>query len=411
MDMLRKKHFLASPREEEDELLILKHRRQTIYFSTESLSLAICPTLVCNFRCPYCFESNQKDGAFMSTETRQRLIDWIRQHKGIERLTVEWYGGEPLLAFDTICQLTEKFKEFDLKYKAGLVTNGYLLTDDKIEKLNDLNISHIQITLDGPREVHDSRRFLEGGIPTFDRIVDNVTRLMDSDYAGTCDIRVNVDKYNFESYLNLRCSLMKQFEGKKLNVYHGYVHTPEGHDYEQHLCLNSDEWIALGLEMYHKYGEIPPVGIYPIPLTAGMCVASSNNGFLIGPDGELYKCWRDVGIKDRVAGNIHCDPPVTNPALQAQYLIGLDGYNDPECQKCPELPLCGGECRNKRLLNKLHGENVLLQCSVLKGHLPEYLEIYIDKLRSKELCSAMLAPGAAKENITGYRDISPTEVL
>ena len=106
----------------------------------------------------------------MTQKTMDRLVDFIKDYKDIRHLSVAWYGGEPLLAFDTICTLTGQFRNLGLTYeKAGLVNNGYLLDDEKINKLNDLMIASIQITLDGPREVHHTRRVLANGGPTFDR--------------------------------------------------------------------------------------------------------------------------------------------------------------------------------------------------------------------------------------------------
>ncbi|MBL7203352.1 MAG: radical SAM protein [Desulfobacteraceae bacterium] len=206
--LLREKLVLVEPGEEEEQLLAQQHRRQAACFDSSGLGLTICPTLRCNFRCPYCFESSQADVKTMSQKTQERLLDWIKQYKNIKNLDVSWYGGEPLLAFEAICELTGKFKALDLNFdNAGLITNGYLLDKDKISRLNDLKIADIQITLDGPREVHDSRRFLAGGGPTFDRILENVTNLMNSDYAGRCKIRINVDRQNVRNYLDLHSPL------------------------------------------------------------------------------------------------------------------------------------------------------------------------------------------------------------
>jgi uncharacterized protein len=41
--------------------------------------------------------------------------------------------GEPLLAFNRIVSLTRKMQALGLKYKAGIITNGYLLTEDIAE--------------------------------------------------------------------------------------------------------------------------------------------------------------------------------------------------------------------------------------------------------------------------------------
>lgn len=99
-----------------------------------------------------------------------------------------------------------------------MITNGYLLDADKIEQLNQLRINAIQITLDGPEEVHDTRRLLGSGRPTFRRIIENVRTLMNSSYKGFCSIRVNINKTNIRSFLGLRSQLLEEFEGNPCKV-------------------------------------------------------------------------------------------------------------------------------------------------------------------------------------------------
>ena len=406
--LLREKLALVEPGEEEGQLVVQQYQRHAYSFDSSDLDLTICPTLRCNFRCPYCFESSQADGKTMSQKTQKRLVDWITRHKKIKTFHVSWYGGEPLLAFKAICELTGKFKALDLNFdNADLITNGYLLDKDRITRLNDLKIVAIQITLDGPREVHDSRRFLAGGGPTFDRILGNVTNLMNSDYNGRCNIRVNVDRHNIQDYLDLRVSLLEQFKDTKLSVYPGFVDVSRDHSYGHGTCLNIGEWADFNLEMYREHSVPSPGGLYPEGPTGGMCIATTHNGFVVGPEGELYKCFDDVGKTEMVVGNIHEEDPITNPVLRALYITGMDAYNDPECRSCEVLPICGGSCVNKRMRTRQYGEKGLPFCSPFKEHLREYLNAYIDAVRSKEVCSALFTPGRVEPDAKGYRVISP----
>ena len=53
---------------------------------------------------------------------------------------------------------------------------------------------------------------------------------------------------------------------------------------------------------------------------------------LIGSQGEIYKCYEDLGNKELIVGNIN-DPKVWSKyELIAQYSVGIDHYNDPECR-------------------------------------------------------------------------------
>lgn len=345
----------------------------------------------------------------MSADTQERLISWIKEYKNIRTLSVAWYGGEPLLAFGIICALTERFQTLGLTYdKASLVTNGYLLDREKIRRLNDLEIGFIQITLDGSPKIHDNRRILAGGGPTFARILENVDALMNSDWAGVCNIRVSIDKNNIEDFLNLRTELLSRFQGKKLFVYPGRVDVLGGQDYDGGCCLDSDEWSDFTLELARCHGIFPAGRLHPRIKLGGTCVALRHQSFVLGPEGELYKCWDDVGQPTMVLGSIHDPDTVTHPVLRAQYATGVDPYLDPECRTCAVLPICGGGCAHRRLLAKYHGRAGIEYCSPYKSRLRDYLEGYIDTVRTQEICAALMQSGLAAAEQTGYRVISPS---
>jgi uncharacterized protein len=241
--LLRECKALVEEGEEERHQLAHHYERHALSFDSSHVGLTVCPTLKCNFRCPYCFEASQADGATMTPETVDRLLAFIASHEDARARSLTWHGGEPTMAWDVIEDVTARVQALDIKFAgAGLITNGYLLTAEKIARLNELQIGSIQITLDGPPEVHDGRRVLAGGGPTYARILENVALLMASDYEGSCRIRVNVDKHNLEGFHELRAGFLERFAGKKLSVYAGHVDTSLGHAYDHSCNLDLDDW-------------------------------------------------------------------------------------------------------------------------------------------------------------------------
>lgn len=407
LSFLNKMCFIVQPDQEETLLLIRQYRRQAACFQGTTFGLTICPTLSCNFRCPYCFETSQYDGGFMTKETEGRLVAWIKEQPNITDLSVGWYGGEPLLAFESICRLTEQFLSLDLGYEnADLITNGYLLDTEKISRLNDLKIRSVQITLDGPPEVHDTRRFLADGSPTFARIMDSIAGLMDSDYAGSCSIRVNLDRNNRDGFLDLRAELLARFAGKKLTVYPGKVYATEDRRHDADCYLNTHEWSDFNRYLAARINIAAALELYPTA-SDSICTANMFKSFTVGPEGELYKCYEVVGQPSMIVGTIHDKTVITNPVLPAQYVIGVDPYRDPECLSCTVLPICGGGCHNHRVLAKYFGRNDIDYCSPYKTRLRDCLEAYIDAVRSREFCSALLKTGKSSAPKNGYRIISP----
>ena len=93
--------------QETNEDLKLYHLLNEI-LSSKNLLLTISPTECCNFRCKYCYESHAN--AMMMEKTKNNIISYIKNniHK-FTKLDVSWFGGEPLLAIDTIIDLSNDF--------------------------------------------------------------------------------------------------------------------------------------------------------------------------------------------------------------------------------------------------------------------------------------------------------------
>lgn len=200
-----------------DEIKALQVQMNRRRYESSVLGLTIMPTAECNLNCRYCYEqtSNQR----MTSETASKLVDFVRNRLGaVKRFDVTWYGGEPLLEKATIYQLSEEFikvcEEQNCFFSAGIITNGLLLDSETARRLSkDCNINFCQVTLDGPRHVHDSRRKFKDGTGTFDIILNNIMEA--SEYLNI-NIRINIDSENEGNYLELLDEL--EFLGLKEKV-------------------------------------------------------------------------------------------------------------------------------------------------------------------------------------------------
>ncbi len=405
---LEENGFLAHWEAEKVKLMALRYQRNAACFSTAYVGLTICPTLACNFGCLYCFEKTQNDATIMSDETMEALMGFIRNHQAAKNLYVIWYGGEPTLAFDVMEKLTSRFLELYPDYdNAVLMTNGYLLDEAKIERLKDLKVSSVQITLDGSEKTHNQRRMLKNGGPTYARILRNMDLLMTSSWQGKCSVRVNVDRSNRHEYFAIHKELLERYMGKNLKVYAGYVKTFLDHVYDHRRGLSLSEWTELMVEGYNTEGIVPRGGFFPESGTHNTCIATSHYGYVIGPKGEMYGCWEDVGQEHMVLGSVHGDKFATNPELIARYGIGTDPHDDAECLECNVFPICGGGCVNKRLRLQQFGEEGLEHCSPFRESLQEYLEAYLNTRHTKQICNAVLGTGTTPSMEKGYRMLQP----
>ena len=117
--------------------------------STRSPILAhIIPMRRCNLACTYCNEFDDVSKPVPLEEMKRRLDDLARLGTAI----VTIIGGEPLLHPDLDDVIRHIRKRGMI---AGLITNGYFLVPERIERLNQAGLEHLQISIDNvqPDEV------------------------------------------------------------------------------------------------------------------------------------------------------------------------------------------------------------------------------------------------------------------
>lgn len=362
--------------DEVDELKMIELSMMQSRFSTTSFALTIAPTNDCNFRCIYCYEKNALNCQSMTDEVQEQVVNMLKARVNtIKEFNVIWYGGEPLLAFDVVCNLTKKFQEIcnqnHIRYHAGMVTNGYLLTSRVAEQLKGLGIESIQITLDGVPEIHNKRRPLSDGSPTFKTIWKNIEE--NYEVLPNISLRINIDKTNMKS----GTSIIKMLKDKglldKIKPHFGQVFN-ENDTYESESCLNTCEFSNIDSEgqmMLHELNQEYELLRYPERMTH-FCGADSISSFVVDAKGDLYKCWSEIGRSDACIGNIVTKEEKKNMVLE-EYLLSRP-MNNETCKKCKMLPICLGGCPFLRKHNSK--EN----CSMYQYKLKDCLEAKIAHL-------------------------------
>lgn len=335
------------------------------------MALTILPTRGCNFGCIYCYEQD-RPMINMNEKTERAIMAFVRSNKNLRRLSVVWYGGEPLINFPSIERLSKEFLAMDIEYSAKMVTNGYLLTSDVSEKLEQLAVRNIQITLDGSESVHDKRRMLLGGQPTYRVIMENLKHLLNINKTITVDIRTNVDRRNMDDYNSFYQQFKAEVDDSRVNLYPGFVS-----DLLSSECVSAEHNISAGgykaqfaLDIFNNYG-IEIKSFLP-KYRRHSCVASKYWAFVIGPEGELYKCWRMVGNKQQEIGNVNTGN--MNMAKFSRYLVGADYTQDKKCLDCEFVTLCGGGCPLVRMRNKYEGTNIN-HCCPEKSSMEKLMEM------------------------------------
>lgn len=345
---------------------VLKNR-----YNSSDMALTILPTRGCNFGCIYCYEQDRPN-VLMNEQTEKAIVKFVCSNSNLKRLSVVWYGGEPLLNFDSMVRLTKMFKQLNIEYSAKIVSNGYLLTKEKADLMKDLAIRNIQITFDGSEEIHNQRRFLLGGQPTYRKIMDNLKYLLSINKEITIDIRTNIDRRNKDDYNKFYQDFKSEINDKRVTMYPGFVS-----DLLSSECVSPEFNISEGgykaqfiLDIFDKYG-IEIKSFLP-KYRRHSCVASKYFAFVIGPEGELYKCWRMVGNQKEAIGNVNDGS--FDMVKFSKYMIGADYTLDSKCLQCEFITLCGGGCPLVRMRNK-YEKISLNHCCPEKTHMEQLMEL------------------------------------
>lgn len=178
-----------------DESLLVRGLYEEQIIRSNTLEIMLIVTKQCNFRCVYCGQPHLNEN--MDIKTYDSILKFIENQintYGYSSVYVTFFGGEPLIASENICSFLEKLQTLlsklstpqrTITYKAGMSTNGYLLTPQLFERLNKLKCNFYQISIDGMSETHDRLRPLVSGESTWQRIIDNLSYMVSSDKEFT----------------------------------------------------------------------------------------------------------------------------------------------------------------------------------------------------------------------------------
>jgi len=340
------------------------------------------PSYECNLRCPYCFETDTRielgklkvlqkvmtetmvDAAFDSMEmlVKQRL-GAKGEAIGNETKYITLYGGEPMMAETLPIVEYILHKGLSQGYRFGAITNAVDL-DRYIHLLGPDKIGFLQITLDGPREIHNKKRvgprYKQG---TYDMIVSNIKKALPTgthvsvrfhvDFKNISQVKTLIDDLesegfhehdNFEVYTypvhnfhrgqatpdyplmaihHMQREIKPILESRSLPIYAQPEQMPRGKELK---VLASDEGIELKLRAYVK-DKLPGLysrGIEPCSATTGL--------YIFDPFWKIYTCWDSVGMVGHETGTYSPAGPALN-ARNDDWLMRSPATID-ECKNC-----------------------------------------------------------------------------
>lgn len=367
--LLKRGYITTKTQDEEYEYVarIAKalHRKYDMLHSTFTWVV----TYNCNFRCPYCFENrDKKDGSKQIVFTKEQVdiaynaMEKIQPHKELRKKAITLYGGEPLMKEnkEIITYIVEEGKKRGYSFVA--VTNGYEI-EHFLDLLEKDSIYKLQITIDGPKNIHNQRRIHYKNHNTFDKIISNARLALDKGIKVV--IRMNSDSQNLELFDELKNFFQKygfynypQFEFYNAILKNNDAATPE--EKKQLSFLSPESFIdkqetyaniRSRSSIYNNILEALETG-KPLHLKSISCAAQSN-GYVLDPLGNIYPCWEVIGNNKCLEGVYRKNDITWNDKITKQWK-NLDVSQRKPCKYCKYALLCGGGCPYHYLL----GENI-----------------------------------------------------
>ena len=333
-----------------DEFAYLAERVRKARHDPTELAVVITPTMGCNFSCHYCFENRVDEG--MSDDIEDNLISFIEERlRGKSALAVQWFGGEPLRALGKVEGISRRLIELAdrhaVNYGAAMVTNGYLLSRDVASLLSNLGIHTVQVTLDGDKHFHDRTRRAESG-SSYETIVGNIT-----DAAAYLDIRlrIHVAPYSAHSIKTLLRDIARRGIGNCiLEVYFAslFNYKPDGkaHQFEPDgkRFYTTADYAEVVAELYAEALQLGLPVADPLTADFSVCTAVRENAIVVGPSGNLFKCYFELDKADQSVGDVRSGI-VSQDRLKKWHAHEI--ARDDECRSCKFLPVCFGGCTQK----------------------------------------------------------------
>jgi MoaA/NifB/PqqE/SkfB family radical SAM enzyme len=127
---------------------------RSLRFRYQPVAAHLIPTRRCNLSCAYCNEYDDHSAPVPTTVVLARIDRLVALGTGIVTLS----GGEPLLHPDLDRIVSHIRRRGAI---ATLITNGYLLTRDRIHRLNRAGLDHLQISIDNVRPDEVSKKSLK----------------------------------------------------------------------------------------------------------------------------------------------------------------------------------------------------------------------------------------------------------
>lgn len=343
----------------------------------------------CNLRCKYCFASTgdfHGPRGLLPVETGKRALDWLVRHSGNRKqLEVDFFGGEPLMNFETIKEIVaygrSLEKETGKHFQFTTTTNAVNLTEEVGEFLNK-EMYNVVLSIDGRKEIHDFMRPAANGKGSYDVVLPKMQAFRKS--------RGDKSYYVRGTFTNRNLDFSNDVISLADNGFDQISIEPVVLEKDSPFAL-SEEMLPRILAEYDKLAEIYldrrkngrwfNFFHFNIDLEGGPCIrkrltgcGAGNEYVAVTPEGDIYPCHQFVGREGFKMGSVLTDE--FNTDLQAKFAAN-HVLSKEKCSECWARFYCSGGCAANA--HAFHGDiskPYELECEMERKRLECAMAIY-----------------------------------
>lgn len=352
------------------------------------LNIIFTLTYNCNMACTYCFQRRQNSKSFTHTmsmeiiKSAKNIVNSLEllNHFSTGKSNIYLYGGEPLMNNPMLYEAVESLcNTFHSTNEIFITTNGYDL-DYFIKLFEKYSNFNIQITLDGPKEIHDKRRISKHNDSSFTKILSNLNKISTIDHKIM--IRMNIDEENYHYTDKLIEQLCEQDYFKNKNISDFLYFAPVTNREKEDVNLDFykcfiDYYFENLYEAKIKVSNLRPLD-YAIRLFGGENISPSNfycdalyGKYIIDPYGNIGICEEAILGSNQIFGKIEKDIKVSvSPNDWKNRSVDELEF----CKSCKYKYLCSGGCPWKALNCRGNVNEPICD------NFPEIFEYSVDKL-------------------------------
>lgn len=367
-------------KEHQNELDIIVSRVKQNLDDSVIANFVVLPTAFCNMGCTYCGQSHK--AGRLASDFSDKVVSRIKNaisNDRIKKVSVCWFGGEPMVGYDHILNISpeviEYAKQYDVTYSGKMVTNASLLTLEKLHTLHEVcRVNTFAITLDGPEEIHNKRRFLKKGGDSFQHITTLIQDALKEPKLKNVRyiLRTNIDIDNAE-YIDEYLDRMHALGfGNNKNIVFELVGVYSWSNDVSAVELKKQAFADLEVGWMLKMTELKLQYPFLFISKDWVCVAVDPWSEVISSSGKTFSCTEHVLVPQHER-----DEFVSTLSEARNGPRSLHRYNDfyeqvkdhkVPCGKCKFLGICGGACPKQ-------WEEGNIPCPSIKYNIQQRLDI------------------------------------